>query len=205
MEELNMWMVRITWIMVLFSMFIGFIFFLRHKYGILALTSIIGEFVPPHGRGYIKMLPVEEGGKITLVKKEGKGKRKKEVKKTFFISDLATYTILFPDVPKWLFPLPFIQHEFSKAVFDEETWEPMTLRRGRLLGTPRRLANLFNLGFSEIGMMQAAEEKKERLASKKSGLSLNTGAIIFLLAVLVIGGYWVYQNLDVLKAATGVP
>ena len=202
--ELNMIAIKFGYVSLLIIIFMGILFWMRKRYQLLSKTHLIVEFIPPAGRGWMEMVK-REGDSFRVESKEGKSGKK--VGRTYMVGKIATYSMLYPDVPKWLFFLSILQCEFSKMVVDSESWEPISNRAGKLLLDPRRLDNVKRQDFTRLGVEMAQDELKERrkVAGKSGGFSFSTVIIILLVLAFVVGGYWVMQNMDMLKAATGVP
>jgi len=188
----------------LILLFMGILFWMRKRNQELSRTHLVVEFIPPAGRGWTNLVK-REGDSFRVEAKEGKSGRK--VGRTYMVGKVATYSMLYPEVPKWLFFLSILQCEFSKMICDTESWEPISNRTGKLLLDPRRLDNMKRQDFTRLGVEMAQDELKERrkVSGKSGGVSFSTVMIIIMGIALVGGGYWVMQNFDMLKAATGVP
>jgi len=152
------------------------------------------------GNIYGKLIPIRENGVIILPA------RKKQRPKLFMISDMTTGT--------WDYPLgwpAWVQSKVKVTIYDEDCWEPLLNRTGKLLLDPQRLNNLYNQAWSAIGVEKGSDELKE-LAERRSAKTARAGGLStfawIIIAAVIIGVvglvYYVVQNLDTLKAAAGV-
>ena len=195
METLNTWLINVTYICIILVVLCGWLFYLRAHYAKAVVGKVLGEFITPEGNGYSKLLPVAEG----MITMPPKGKKKG---KSYAVADIATYQVDYPSVPRLL---SIISTKVKKAVFDEESWEPLTNRKGRLLLSPVRLYNLHNEKFSQTGMEQSREEF-EGTRKKSSGTNINWTLIAIIVGIIVacVAAFLMIQNLDVIKTGMGI-
>lgn len=196
MESLNTWLINGVYICVIIVFICGWLFYLRAHYAKAVIGKVLCEFITSEGNNYFKLLPVTDG-KI-VVKPKGK-----KPGRMYVIADIATYQTDYPSVPRFL---SMISTKVKKTIVDEDSWEPLTNRRGMLLLSPVRLYNMMNERFSQVGLEQAKEEFEgtRRTRSAKFDnwlLYLLVGGI--LLGVICIG-WFVVSNFDTIKAALGI-
>lgn len=173
-----------------------YIFYLRGKYIKQSLNNLLAFIVPKAGKGHFELLPIQ-GDSITLPPTRDKRGH------TYTMSDISRVPVAFPiNRPK------FLQTTIDMAVFDAESWEPMTNRLGLLQLSPQRLYNLVNERFTNIGVEQALEEQEGRgKAPAKKGIKWSTVLIIFLVLGIIGMGVFLYSTfneLEALKVAAGV-
>ena len=199
MTGAEIWMMRL---LVIFGAAIGVFFvlmFLRAKYARDVHGHVYCLFWSREGNLRWKRLPVSENGTIIL---PGKKKRRP---KMFMVADHTTGTYDYPGgLPK------FLQSKIKACVYDEDCWEPLLNRTGKLILDPQRLHNLYNQAWSAIGAEKGADELKEREQMQgKPARAGGMGAfkvivIVLIIAGLCVGGYYLFTQIDFLKAATGV-
>ena len=194
MTTLETWLVNLMYIFIIITFICGWLFYLRAHYAKAVIGKVLCEFITKEGNSYSKLLPSEEG----IIDVKPKGKRKG---RSFVVADIATYLIDYPSAPRFL---SMIQTKVKKAVFDEDSWEPLTNRRGKLLLSPMRLYSVRNERFSQLGVEQAREETEARrmaLGGRNTLLYILIGAVIL---AIVIGGYFIVQNFDAIKGGLGI-
>lgn len=173
-----------------------YIMYIRSKYIKQSIGNLLCLFVPKAGKGYWRLLPIQ-GDTVTLPPtREKKGR-------SYMMSDLARVPLDFPiNRPRWL------QTTIDGAVFDADSYEPMTNRSSKLLLSPERLYNLVNERFTNIGVEQAFEEQESRgKVPQRKGTRWSTVIIILLVMVLLGLGFWAFtmmNDMEALKAAAGV-
>jgi len=189
-----MWLIRATYIFGIIIFVFGYMFWLRNHNAKTVIGKVFCTFRTSEGNTYTKLIQVEDGILSVKPKKDKKGK-------AYAIADIACSTIDYPPAPRIL---AFIQTKCRWTVFDEDSAEPLLNRSSALILNPARLYNIINQRFTEIGVSQSREELEHKAKQQQHGLS-TTAIILMLLGVAVIaGGWYVMQNLESLKAATGI-
>ena len=201
MTTAEIWMIRA--LVMASAAIIIFIFFViaRSFFAKKVQGHVYCIFWTREGNMYGKLLPVRENGRLILPA------RKSQRAKLFMISDMTTGT--------WNYPLgwpAWVQSKVKVTVYDEDCWEPVLNRTGKLLLDPQRLYNLDNQAWSAIGVDKGSDELKELAerqqgakTSRAGGLSAFAWVMIIVVIIALVGlGYYVVQNIDTLKAAAGV-
>lgn len=199
MDEFALTAIKIVYILVIILMVVIFLFVLKGRYSKLCKNYLLCEFWPIDGNVFSKWIPIVNG-MITLEKKI-KGRK---YSRTYSIAQVGTGKINYPPVPWWL---SIVQSSASKAIFDEETWEPISNRRGKLLLPPRRLFSIVNERFSELGVANAKAEIESRKSVVSQSFFSKWGWLIILgiIALAAAGGYYYIMNYqETLKAGLGI-
>jgi len=194
MTEMEQGLVNATYILGIIVFLFIWLFFMRIYYARKVVGRVLCGFITKEGNMEWQLLPVVSG-LITMPA------TKKTEERKYAVANIATFLTDYPPAPKWM---SFIQIKAKGAIFDKESWEPISNRCGRLLLSPVRLANVINQGFSQLGLEQAREEQSEKEKATKKGIPWVTVLLVILILALVVVGYYVSQNMDVFKAAMGV-
>lgn len=181
--QLNTIAIQVAYIMVLFLIFIGFLFWWRMRLGkkVGSGDYLVAEIIPPAGKARTELLRVINGEIKVKPKNSKKGK-------IFKVTDLNTYPIDYPSLPHWL---GILQVTAEKVILDEESAEPLTNRRGIGGISPETLYS-WEEGMATqaaTAMSKAEEEAHQKVSpKKKSGFSLMWIIIgVVILAVAVVG------------------
>jgi hypothetical protein len=196
---LNTIALRLVVVMFFVIAIMGYFIYQKSKNQKKVIGKVWGEFITKEGNSYHRLIPIQPGGRIEIKP------RKDEKGKIFGLDAIGTYLADYPP-GKWA----FVQTKVKKAIFDEESMEPLSNRSGILTISPIRLFNLVNERFSSLGVAFSQDEaEKAALAGgkKKSGGGGNMMYIILALLGVGMGGliYYVVTNLDKVKAAVGMP
>ena len=186
LASVDMWLIRVVYIFGIIIAIFVWMAFMKRYYAKQVIGRIFAEFITAEGNGYTKLL-ICDGDKIIIPPKGDKPGRQ------FAVADVATHLVDYPAVPKMF---SFIQTKAKKAIFFEECWEPISNRSGKLLLSPRRLYNLLNERFSQIGVEQAREEGASKPQSKSYNIPWKIIIILALILAAVAIGYFVVQNVD---------
>lgn len=199
MTGAEIWMMRLLVVSAAAIFLFFMVLFFRAKFARDVIGHIYCLLWSREGNLKWRRLPVGENGTIVL---PGKNKRRP---KMFMVADHTTGTYDYPGGwPK------FIQSKIKATVFDEDCWEPLLNRSGKLILDPQRLHNLYNQAWSAIGAEKGSDELKERErmlgkpARAGGGGALKTIVIVLIIAGICVGGYYLFTQIDFLKAAQGV-
>jgi len=196
MDESTLWLIRVAYIGGLCFLFMMWLFWLRGHYAKKVIGKVQVEHFTTEGHGYTELVPVI--GDLIVIPPT-----KKRPGRIYAVDKVATVLVDYPSVPKIL---SFISTKVKKIVVDDECWEPISNRSGKLLLPPVRLYNLVNEKFSQLGTERALREGLgEKGVASRGGIPWSWIIIGLLVVAMLAGGYWMVQNLDMLKAATGVP
>jgi len=194
MSDLELWLIRFAYIAFILFFIIGWLFYLRSHYAKAVVGKVYCEFITKEGNGYARLLPIENG----VIKVEP---TKKKPGKVYFLRDVATYNVDFPPVPR-IFSI--IQTKAKKCIIDEECAEVISNRSGKMALSPVLLYNLISERFTQQSMEASMRADKGEVPKKVSRFSWSKVVWIILALALIAGGAWVVQNIDLLKAASGV-
>jgi hypothetical protein len=143
-----------------------------------------------------KLIPVRDGKLIVQPDKQN------VIGKMYSVDDIVTFTADYP--PGWP---SFLQAKCKKTVLDEESWEPLSNKKGLLLLSPRRLFNIADEKFSATAVEKSREEIKDDVKIKHHGGGNNKVVwIILIVVVIAIVGFAIYyfKSNQQLKDAAGI-
>lgn len=198
-SQLNTIAIQIAYILIIFLVFIGFLFWWRVRLGrkVGSGDYLVAEMIPPAGKARTELLRVVDG-KIKIKPKDGKRG------KAFKVSDINTYPIDYPSLPRWLSPF---QVTAEKVIIDAESAEPLTNRRGIGGITPEQLYALEEglATQAAIAMSKADEEAHQKTVPKrKLGFSWTWIIIVLVIAAVVVGAYFLLQKNNFMKDSLGI-
>lgn len=199
LSQLDQILINVAYILGIIIFIFMWLMFLRARYAKLVIGRVLCEFITSEGNGYIKLLKVDEGQLIIPPKGVKQGRQ-------YPIADIATYTVDYPAVPRFL---SIIQTKVKKAVFDEDCWEPLSNRSGKLLLSPKRLYNVVNERFTQVGIEKSYSESEGGKIIKNT-FSLKPGTMMYIvIGILAIGliilGIYVMKNFNMLSEVPPIP
>lgn len=188
--------IRVISIMGALILLMMWVFYMKSKFAKEVVGAVYCEFIPKAGKAYRKLCKIERGT-IDLRPRGREGR-------TFPVSRLATYQ---DDYPAG-FPIPWARATADKAIFYEDTLEPLSRRSETPLASPAMLFNIKNEKFSELA---AAASEALMEAENRAKKALNPGAVYVLLVMVLVGvavaayfGYESYKSYEVIKAGLGI-
>lgn len=198
MTSLEQWLMNGVYILGIVVFVFVWLLFLKSRYANAVVGKLLSEFITREGNSYTKLLPITNGT-VTIPPKGNQGGRQ------YVIADIATYTVDYPAVPRFL---SIIQTKAKKATFFEDSYEPITNRGYTLLLSPRRLYNLVNEQFTELGVRQARDEAVEKKFTQKNSFQLKTSHVVYgvigiAIVALLIYGIYMMKNFTTLQQGLG--
>ncbi|MBU1067417.1 hypothetical protein KKE60_06490 [Patescibacteria group bacterium] len=204
----------------------GWLMWLKGSFQKKVIGQLLCEIITIEGNSYEKLFPVEHGVVEIPLKITGlKGRKRKQVGRTFLIKDIATFLSDYPlNWPK------FLQAKAKKAIFHEACFIPVSMSKPResekldydpLLLPDSEACNQFpsdilynikNASDTEVLAMHSQIEA-EHIGQQSSQLKPTTFYFWFGLILVAIAGlgYYMYSNMGeilesiaVLRAAAGV-
>lgn len=195
-EKLNTLFLRLTVLFAIALVFVAWNVVRKIKYQREVVGKVFCEFITKEGNSYTKLLPMGSDGMITLKA------RKKKKEHTYALEDLGTYNAPYPP-GKW----SFLQTACKKALLDEDSFEPLSNRRGVIALSPMRLANLLNERFSALGVAESqdeVEQKGMKVRRVKSNTTL-LWVVLIIIGVAVLGlAIFLFTKWSDISAALGV-
>ena len=180
---------------VMFAVILLFLIYIRMRFQKIVVGKVYCELITREGNEKSKLIPIRDG-KLIL-----KPDKTNVIGRMFSIDDIATHTADYP--PGWP---SFLQAKCKKAVIDEESWEPISNRKGLLLLSPRRLFNIADEKFSSSSVEKSREEIKDdsKIKHRSSGNKVLWIVLIVVVVALVAFGVYYYKNNQALKDAAGI-
>jgi hypothetical protein len=168
---------------------------IRSKWAKVAADSLRVMWWPPAGYTFFEWIKIVEG-KLALPEKFGVKRRE------FNLSELSIKPIKYPI--GWPSALQVTAHT---AVFDTESYEPLSNRAGMLTLTPYRLANIFNTDVITGTNQKMINEETKPMDKHQKGIPVLVWIIIVVLVAGLIGvGVYMAMNGQItdIKAGLGV-
>ncbi len=198
MEQTTLYLIDALIIACFAIGFMAWLFGLKRKYQIEARDKVRCEFRTPEGNSWKVNLPVTDGF-VELLPKHGKHQAK-----SFVINDESCYTTEYPE--GWC--PSYLQTKMRKANIRTDLMEPYSRLAYTPIMTPEMLYDVRNQAFGEVAVVHSKIESElgtKVLKAQSASSTKLMWVFIFLLVVGVAGlGYYLYTNLDALKAATGI-
>jgi len=154
-EQLNTMFLRLTILLGAALLFVGWNVIRKMKYQKEVVSKVFAEFVTKEGNSYTKLLPMDSDGMVLV-------KPRKRKARMYALEDLGTYAASYPP-GKW----SFLQTQVKKTLLDEDSFEPLSNRRGIIALSPMRLFNLANERFSSLGVTSSQDEVEHKGVVKK--------------------------------------
>lgn len=194
-DKLNALFMRLTVLLGAIVLFVGWNIVRKIKYQKEVVGRVFCEFITKEGNGYCKLFPIEASGMVEI---KANKKRKSRV---FALDDLGTYNMPYPP-GKWA----FLQSQVKKVVLYEDSFEPLSNRRGIITLSPMRLANLINEKFTALGVAFSQDEAEARgVKGKAASPATMLYIILAIIGVAICGlAYFVITKWQAISASLGV-
>lgn len=195
-EKLNTLFMRLTVIFAVLLIFVAWNVIRKIKYQREVVGKVYCEFITKEGNSFAQLLPMGADGMITIKA------RKKKKEHSYALEDMGTYNAPYPP-GKW----SFLQTACKKALLDEDSFEPLSNRRGVISLSPMRLANLLNERFTAMGVAESEEEAGKKGVATRRVKSNNTliWVVLIMLGVAVLGlAIFIITKWPDISAALGV-